>query len=550
MEKEEDGAQFHHHEQQQDEPLLKHGRDANNNNDDSFVDDVFTSLSGQKEKRIELDWSITYTFANPDGKFERQVIGVNGHWPPPIVEAELEDTVTIHNGSSIPPGASRTYKYHMQQTGTYWIHSHVQAQYLDGLRTPLIIHDPDDPYQNKYDEEIIITLSDWYHDDSRSNAKWFLSKENLDESGIIGDRLNPKYYFEPGKTYRLRIINVSEFITYYFSIDGHEFDVIEVDGAYTEPYRTKNFYVTIAQRMSILVKARNTTDLNYLIHADMDPTQFDERPDSLQLNITTPIFYDSTHMSFAPSEDIGIKSKFDDFNLRSLADVKAVDTDTVFNITVEQQIVIDGLNRGMINRIPFINSLTPTLFTELTMGELANNSKVYGSQGNAYITKYLDMIELVVNNFDEDAHPFHMHGHKFQVVVRSTKERQWYDGVNKVGKWNLAKPVYRDTIRIQAYGFVVLRYRSDNPGAWLFHCHIDWHFYSGMGIVLIEAPAQAQERMSIDPLLAEQCRQQGKFASGNAAGKEGLDLSGAPHGIFLPDDKPLIPPEEDGDGNE
>lgn len=31
--------------------------------------------------RVVYDWNITYTTANPDGLFERQVVGVNGKWP-------------------------------------------------------------------------------------------------------------------------------------------------------------------------------------------------------------------------------------------------------------------------------------------------------------------------------------------------------------------------------------------------------------------------------------------------------------------------------------
>lgn len=31
--------------------------------------------------RVVYDWDITYTTANPDGLFERQVVGVNGKWP-------------------------------------------------------------------------------------------------------------------------------------------------------------------------------------------------------------------------------------------------------------------------------------------------------------------------------------------------------------------------------------------------------------------------------------------------------------------------------------
>jgi iron transport multicopper oxidase len=36
------------------------------------------------------------------------------------------------------------------------------GQYPDGLRGPLVVHDPQDPFEGKYDEEVIFTVSDWY----------------------------------------------------------------------------------------------------------------------------------------------------------------------------------------------------------------------------------------------------------------------------------------------------------------------------------------------------------------------------------------------------
>ena len=35
--------------------------------------------------------------------------------------------------------------------GTFWYHSHYMTQYCDGLRGPLVIYDPDDPYLTSYD---------------------------------------------------------------------------------------------------------------------------------------------------------------------------------------------------------------------------------------------------------------------------------------------------------------------------------------------------------------------------------------------------------------
>ena len=40
---------------------------------------VFATVA--KAAIVEHWWDITYTTANPDGLYERRVIGVNGTWP-------------------------------------------------------------------------------------------------------------------------------------------------------------------------------------------------------------------------------------------------------------------------------------------------------------------------------------------------------------------------------------------------------------------------------------------------------------------------------------
>lgn len=49
---------------------------------------------------------------------------------------------------------------------------------MDGLRVPLIVYDKDEPF--KYDEDEIITVSDWYHEDSYTNLEQYMNKENLE----------------------------------------------------------------------------------------------------------------------------------------------------------------------------------------------------------------------------------------------------------------------------------------------------------------------------------------------------------------------------------
>ncbi|KAE9008675.1 hypothetical protein PR003_g16083 [Phytophthora rubi] len=38
-------------------------------------------------------------------------------------------------------------------------------------------------------------------------------------------------------------------------------------------------------------------------------------------------------------------------------------------------------------------------------------------------------------------------------------------------------------------GYVVLRFKADNPGVWMMHCHVDWHMAIGMGMVFVEGEA-------------------------------------------------------------
>ena len=35
-----------------------------------------------------------------------------------------------------------------------------------------------------------------------------------------------------------------------------------------------------------------------------------------------------------------------------------------------------------------------------------------------------------------------------------------------------SNPVRRDTVTVAAVGLTSIRFRVDNPGAWLLHCHI------------------------------------------------------------------------------
>ncbi|PYH89332.1 multicopper oxidase [Aspergillus ellipticus CBS 707.79] len=124
---------------------------------------------------VTLDWNITWVMANPDGLANRPVIGINDEWPLPLLNFTKGDLVIAYvtnrlgnestsmhwhglyqNGTNemdgppgitqcgIAPNSTMIYNFTIEQTGTYWYHSHTKGQYPDGLRQALLITDPDE----------------------------------------------------------------------------------------------------------------------------------------------------------------------------------------------------------------------------------------------------------------------------------------------------------------------------------------------------------------------------------------------------------------------
>ncbi|XP_013385769.1 L-ascorbate oxidase [Lingula anatina] len=63
-------------------------------------------------------------------------------------------------------------------------------------------------------------------------------------------------------------------------------------------------------------------------------------------------------------------------------------------------------------------------------------------------------------------------------------------GVGAAEPWipeiNVIDPPLKDTVVVPVGGYVVVRFRADNPGWWFVHCHIEVHTVEGMAMVLQE----------------------------------------------------------------
>ncbi|KZP14645.1 multicopper oxidase [Athelia psychrophila] len=542
----------------------------------------------------EIWWNLTFVDdVNPDGLHPRRAIGVNGTWPPPPIDISSNDSLVVHainsldqpatlhhhgmffNSTSwmdgamgvsqcgIPPGQAFDYVVPINssgQWGTYWVHAHSNGQYVDGLRSPVTIHPPKEHYT--YDEEFTVVLGDWYHKEHSVLIKEFVNIANSDgvepvpNAALIYFAQNGQYLgpmsgtsptgaasatgfnenatlpFTPGKTYRLRIVNTSAFSAFYFWIEGHGMTLIEADGTDIQESPIDVLSITVAQRYSVLVTARNDTAKNWAIHANMDTTMFDTVPHALVYNVTSSITYNGS----APIHGVNSTTlKYLDVDDLSLVPVKVIAQYPPPTRTIELEFVFatmdDGTNHALFNGVTYNSPLVPAVFSALTLGANATIASAYGPL--SFVIGHLDVVDIVIKNADAGKHPFHLHGHKPMLVGRSANYTSHDPSVNTPTLEGQANPMRRDTVQIPSGASVTMRFVADNPGVWFLHCHIEWHLEVGLAIQLVEAPLVAQKRNHMPQVLNHQCRALGLPVSGNAAGHANpADLAGLPLGPY------------------
>ncbi|KAG0683460.1 ferroxidase fet3 [Pichia californica] len=479
----------------------------------------------------EFYYKTEYILANPDGVFERQVISFNGTWPLPIIEVNKGDRVIFHlinglndsstslhfhgmfmNGTNnmdgpvgvtqcpINPGDSMVYDFIVNQAGTYWYHSHSGSQYSDGFRGLFVIHDDEEETNYTFDKELIWSVSDWYHLSSSELVKKQLTRYNptggepIPQNALFNDARNVTINIDYDTTYLIRIANIGIMVSHFISFPGYEFEIIEVDGVYTKPAKTEMVYLTVGQRVSILLKTKpqNEVNENIMIINSLHSAMLDSLPEDLELNSINYLVYDEKLPNPKVPEGIDDQDSFkplDDTTLIPFNPVPILpDADHKIELLLHMENLGDGINYAFFNNHTYVAPKIPTLLTVLSAPkDLINDARIYGSNTNTFILNKDDIVEIIINNEDDNLHPMHMHGHQFQVIARSDEfeDPVHYDPDNqKFPEF----PIIRDTVYVAGNGYVVLRIVANNPGVWFLHCHLDFHLEQGLAITLVEAP--------------------------------------------------------------
>jgi iron transport multicopper oxidase len=127
-----------------------------------------------------------------------------------------------------------------------------------------------------YDEEVVLTFSDWYNDTVSVLFESFFSLTNptgaepVPDGALMNDTQNLQFNVQPGKTYFFRMINIGAFAPHYIWFEGHTMQIVEVDGTYTQPTEAEMLYVAPAQRYGVLITMKNDTSTNFAIQGAMD----------------------------------------------------------------------------------------------------------------------------------------------------------------------------------------------------------------------------------------------------------------------------------------
>ncbi|NCT67974.1 MAG: copper resistance system multicopper oxidase [Rhodanobacteraceae bacterium] len=223
------------------------------------------------------------------------------HWHGMIVPADM-DGVPGLSFMGIAPGESYTYRFTVNQAGTYWYHSHSRFQEQVGLYGPIVI-EPRGGERFPAEREHVILLSEWtdtdpehiyatlkkqgdYYNFGKPTALDFLRdvrgeglSRALAERRMWNEmRMNPSDLadvsghvytylmngttptgnwtglFAPGEKVRLRFINGSSMSFFDVRIPGLKMRVVAADGQDVEPVTIDEFRLGTAETLDVIVE--------------------------------------------------------------------------------------------------------------------------------------------------------------------------------------------------------------------------------------------------------------------------------------------------------
>ncbi|KAJ9139015.1 Multicopper oxidase [Coniochaeta hoffmannii] len=288
----------------------------------------------------------------------------------------------------------------------------------------------------------------------------------------------------------LNLVNSGAVSALRVSLDGHSMFVYAADGLFVELQEVKVLHMALGQRYSVMIRL-NQTAASYFLRFATFPVGDMQQVLEGQAIVT----YNAGH-STAVVDDPAMVWTFTNGSAKLAAPLLDPQRLSPFESTppssgAANQTHVFTINQTdvttwVVNNNPFQEPQVPIVYGTQSDAWQANTT--YHMPSNSVIDIVLKVAD---DSMDMMGHPMHLHGHKFWVLGTGSGPFP-YATVKDVPSslLNLHNPPYRDTTELPPSGWAVIRYVTDNPGAWIFHCHLQWHIVSGMAVVLVEGDDQ------------------------------------------------------------
>ncbi|KAI1342548.1 putative multicopper oxidase [Xylariaceae sp. FL0016] len=469
--------------------------------------------------------------------------------------AEFMDGAAGITQCPIIPGSMYQYKFNVTgQSGTYFYHAHQGAQALDGLVGPMVVHrrsEMDHP-TTPYSSDRVVLLQDWYYNPASSLMREVLSPGVEDapipNTGLLngvnradcGDHPDrrcfdakathlPTLHLARGSSHRIRLINVGGYAWFQVAVDEHDsLDVVEADGTAVEATSIPSLLIAPGQRYSTVLDANQPSSDLFWLRARIVTACFAERslPENGIDEAKAIIRYSREQRRHEdddgediPENNTSIPQTMS--NIKSVLTCKDMTSTTSLIPSFPQPVPPSAdhsyylrvnlaigdwrLQRGVMNSSSFRPNLKYPSLHRVLDGLAQDNGSfaIEGVNDRAFDgTSELTIshqstatVDLILQNMDENSHPFHLHGIQMWVLGSGHGYFPGYEalGLRPEGKGLLdtenssvvANPMKRDTVTVEGFGWTVLRFVADNPGVWLFHCHVIWHSEAGMAMQFV-----------------------------------------------------------------
>lgn len=369
------------------------------------------------------------------------------HWHGIRIQNDMDGVAGLTQ-DPVPPGGTFEYDFVVPDAGTYWYHAHNRSwnQVARGLYGSLIVEEVEPAFDR--DHDITVVIDDWrLRDDGNLDLESLGNLMDWSHAGRLGNYLTvngdsaPVFPLKRGEAYRVRLINVANARVMEIGADGAEGSILAYDGqTLPEPETIPSDPLLIgpAQRMDLLIRADKDFPLQLVTRGD----RFSFAEFSVKDNEGAAVAEVKLPTAGTlPEPDLSSASTY---TLEMTGGAMGQFVETRYNGKVLEG--EDFRRTGQVWAFNGVANLSDTPFFTAKQGET---------------------IVVDVRNETSFVHAMHTHGHHFRVVEREGST------VDESARW-------RDTFLIGPSQKVRIAFVADNPGKWLFHCHMLEHAAAGM----------------------------------------------------------------------